>query len=172
MAKGPKGLSCFEKKTAKHFLKWKKKFKNLDIPGKLYKDYFQLNNNLLKMPSSICFSTFCEPIQKVVLKGSVSWDFLSPFFSWFEQIWAPDKQGKVFCNLVSISFCTPWSQNHNLWESLDAFNLNQSGPFRYLNPCGLVTMFVTLQERPVRAIKCTLAAWRTGEVPHIFAPNV
>ena len=32
-AKGPKGLSCFEKQTAKHFLKLKK-FKNLGITGK------------------------------------------------------------------------------------------------------------------------------------------
>ena len=31
-----KGLSCFEKQTAKHFLNLKK-FKNLGIPGKLYK---------------------------------------------------------------------------------------------------------------------------------------
>ena len=34
-AKGPKGLSCFEKQTAKHFLKLKK-FKNMGIPGKLF----------------------------------------------------------------------------------------------------------------------------------------
>ena len=34
VAKGPKGLSCFKKQTAKHFLKLKK-FKNLGIPGKL-----------------------------------------------------------------------------------------------------------------------------------------
>ena len=43
-AKGPKGLSCFEKQTAKHFLKLKK-FKNLGIPGKLYVDYFPFYNN-------------------------------------------------------------------------------------------------------------------------------
>ena len=43
-AKGPKGLSCFEKQTAKHFLKLKK-FKNLGIPGKLYGDYFSFYNN-------------------------------------------------------------------------------------------------------------------------------
>ena len=64
VAKCPKGLSCFEKQTAKHFLKLKK-FKNLGIPGKLYKDYFHFNIYLLKIPFSICFSTFCEPIQKV-----------------------------------------------------------------------------------------------------------
>ena len=43
-AKGPKGLLCFEKQTAKHFLKLKK-FKNLSIPGKLYVDYFPFFNN-------------------------------------------------------------------------------------------------------------------------------
>ena len=64
VAKCPKGLSCFEKQTAKHFLKWKE-VQNLGIPGKLYKDYFHFANNLLKMPFSICFSTFCELIQKV-----------------------------------------------------------------------------------------------------------
>ena len=32
----------------------------------------------------------------------------------------PDKQGKVFCNLVSISFCTPRSQNHNLLTLIKA----------------------------------------------------
>ena len=163
-----KGSHVLKRKLLNIFLSEKQIF-FWDIPGKLYKDYFQLNNNLLKMPSSICFSTFCEPIQKVVLKGSVSWDFLSPFFSWFEPIWA--LINRVKCFVIWFRFHSA-HQNHNLWESLDAFNLNQSGPFRYLNPCGLVTMFVTLQERPVRAIKCTLAAWRTGEVPHIFAPNV
>ena len=40
-AKGPKGLSCFEKQTAKHFLKLKNLI-NLGIPGKLYVDYFYL----------------------------------------------------------------------------------------------------------------------------------
>ena len=43
-AKGPKGFSCFEKQTAKHFLKLKK-FKNLGIPGKLYVYYFPFYNN-------------------------------------------------------------------------------------------------------------------------------
>ena len=45
-AKGPKKLSCFEKQTAKHFLKLKK-LKNLGIPGKLklYIDYFPCYNN-------------------------------------------------------------------------------------------------------------------------------
>ena len=43
-AKGPKGLSYFEKQTAKHFLKLKK-FKILGIPGKLYLDYFPFSNN-------------------------------------------------------------------------------------------------------------------------------
>ena len=43
-AKGPKGLSCFKKQTAKHFLKLKK-LKNLGIPGKLYVDYFPFYNN-------------------------------------------------------------------------------------------------------------------------------
>ena len=43
-AKDPKGLSCFEKQTAKYFLKFKK-FKNLGIPGKLYADYFPFYNN-------------------------------------------------------------------------------------------------------------------------------
>ena len=43
-AKGPKGLSCFEKQTAKHFLKLKF-LKNLDVPGKLYVDYFPFYNN-------------------------------------------------------------------------------------------------------------------------------
>ena len=28
----------------------------------------------------------------IVLKGSVSWDFRPPVFSWFEPIWAPDKR--------------------------------------------------------------------------------
>ena len=62
-AKGPKGLSCFEMQTAKHFLKLNK-FKNLGIPGKLYVDYFPFYNNYLKMPFSICFLAFCLPIQK------------------------------------------------------------------------------------------------------------
>ena len=43
-AKGPKGLSSFEKLTDKHFLKLKK-FKNLGNPGKLYVDYFPFYNN-------------------------------------------------------------------------------------------------------------------------------
>ena len=43
-AKGPIGLSCFEKQTAKHFLKLNK-LKNLGIPGKLYVDYFPFYNN-------------------------------------------------------------------------------------------------------------------------------
>ena len=67
VAKCPKGLSCVEKQTAKHFLKWKKS-KNLAISGKLYNDYFHFNNDLLKMHFSTCFSTFCEPIQKVRIK--------------------------------------------------------------------------------------------------------
>ena len=66
-AKGPKGLSCFEKQTAKHFLKLNK-FKNLGIPGKLYVDYFPFYNNQLKMPFSICFSAFCLHSQKVRTK--------------------------------------------------------------------------------------------------------
>ena len=41
---GPKGLSCFEKQTAKKFLKLKK-LKNLGIPGKLYVDYYPFYNN-------------------------------------------------------------------------------------------------------------------------------
>ena len=36
------------------------------------------------------------------VKGSVSWDFKPPIFSWFEPIWVSDKQAKVFLNLVSI----------------------------------------------------------------------
>ena len=56
-AKGPKGLSCFEKQTAKHFLKWKK-FKNLGIPGKLYVDYFQFNINLIKCLFLYAFQHF------------------------------------------------------------------------------------------------------------------
>ena len=44
--------------------------KNLGIPEKIFKDYyFHLSNNLLKMPFSIFFSTFCEPIQKVRTKA-------------------------------------------------------------------------------------------------------
>ena len=38
-----------------------------------------------------------------ILKGSLSGDFRPLFFSWFETIWAPDKQPKVFLNFVSIS---------------------------------------------------------------------
>ena len=74
-ATGPNKFLClilifmlYEKQTAKHFLKLKK-FKNLGIPGKLYKDYFHFNIYLLKIPFSICFSTFCEPIQKVETKS-------------------------------------------------------------------------------------------------------
>ena len=37
------------------------------------------------------------------LKGSVSRDFGPQFFSWFEPIWATDKQVNVFSNSVSIS---------------------------------------------------------------------
>ena len=40
----------------------------MGIPQKLYKDYFHFNNILLKIPFSICFSTFCEHIQKVRTK--------------------------------------------------------------------------------------------------------
>ena len=40
-----------------------------------------------------------------LFKGSVSRDFWPLFFPWFKPIWAPDKQAKVFSNLVSIS---PW----------------------------------------------------------------
>ncbi len=68
MAKCPKGLSCFKKQTAKHFLKLKK-FKNLGIPGKLYKDYFHFNIYFLKISFFVCFSTFCETIQKVRTKS-------------------------------------------------------------------------------------------------------
>ena len=39
----------------------------MGIPGKLYKDYFNFNNNLLNMPFSICFPTFCDAIQKIVI---------------------------------------------------------------------------------------------------------
>ena len=61
------------------------------------------------------------------LKGSVSRDFRPQFFSWFEPIWTPDKQAKVFSNSVLIlprysitkfekfdsAVCmTPWSQNY------------------------------------------------------------
>ena len=43
-AKGPKGLSCFEKQTAKHILLWVfGKF------GKLCKDYFHIYGNFLKI---------------------------------------------------------------------------------------------------------------------------
>ena len=66
-AKGPKGLSLFEKQSAKHFLKLKK-FKNLCILRKLYVDCFPFYNNQLKRPFSICFSAFCLPIQKVRTK--------------------------------------------------------------------------------------------------------
>ena len=34
----------------------------------------------------------------MIFKGSVSWDFRPPFFSWFNPIWALDKQAKVFSN--------------------------------------------------------------------------
>ena len=37
-----------------------------------------------------------------VHKLSVSRDFRPPFLSWFEPIWAPDKQANVFSNSVSI----------------------------------------------------------------------
>ena len=37
------------------------------------------------------------------LKGSVSPDYPPLFFLWSEPTWAPDKQAKVFSNLVSIS---------------------------------------------------------------------
>ena len=38
-----------------------------------------------------------------LFKGSVSRDLRPPFFSWFDPIWAPDKQAKVFSNSLSIS---------------------------------------------------------------------
>ena len=38
-----------------------------------------------------------------LFKGSVSRDLRPPFFSWFNPIWAPDKQAKVFSNSLSIS---------------------------------------------------------------------
>ena len=37
------------------------------------------------------------------VKRSVSRDFLTFIFSWFEPFGAPDKQAKIFSNLVSIS---------------------------------------------------------------------
>ena len=40
------------------------------------------------------------------LKGSVSRDFRLIFFSWFKPTWAPDKQSKVFLNLISIRYLT------------------------------------------------------------------
>ena len=41
------------------------------------------------------------PKQKIHIKGSVSRDFRPPVFLWFEPIWAPDKQAKVFSNSIS-----------------------------------------------------------------------
>ena len=73
-------------------------------------------NNL----GGIC--VYCEVI--FFLKGSVSWDFQPPFFSWFEPIWAPDKQAKVsFSNPVlillrySIAKFTPRNPNFRLSKS-------------------------------------------------------
>ena len=64
----------------------------------------------------------------------MSQDFRPPvFFSWFEPIWASDKQAKVFLSSVLITprysnflkssavGIPPRSQNRNLWESLVAF---------------------------------------------------
>ena len=41
--------------------------------------------------------------QMCTVKGSVSRDVIPLFFSWFEPIWATDKQAKVFSNYCSIS---------------------------------------------------------------------
>ena len=43
----------------------------------------------------------------VRLKGIVTRDFRPPIFSWFEPIWAPDKQPKVFS--ISVSFSPRYS---------------------------------------------------------------
>ena len=64
----------------------------------------------------------------------MSRDFRPPvFFSWFEPLWASDKQAKVFLSSVLITprysnllissavGIPPQSQNRNLWESLVAF---------------------------------------------------
>ena len=61
-----KGSHVLKSKLLNIFLS--EKFENLGNPGILYKDYFHFNKNLLKMPFSISFSTFCEPIQKVRTK--------------------------------------------------------------------------------------------------------
>ena len=55
------------------------------------------------MPTqSLSFHNFWNSSTKR-LKGSVSRDFRPLFCSWFEPIWAHDKQSKVFLNSVSIS---------------------------------------------------------------------
>ena len=59
--------------------------------------------------------------QYLSLKESVSRNFLPPFFSWFELIQAPDKQAKVFSNLLAISprysIRSQKSKNWTLWWS-------------------------------------------------------
>ena len=74
--------------------------------------------------------TLC--LNMLFLKGVCHEIFYLQFFSWFEPIWAPDKQAKVFSNSVSISprylitkfekidsaVCsTPRSQNFSLSNS-------------------------------------------------------
>ena len=52
-----KGSQVLKSKLLNIFLS-EKKFKNLVIPGKLYVDYFQFNNNLLKCLFLYAFQHF------------------------------------------------------------------------------------------------------------------
>ena len=46
------------------------------------------------------------PVMWIRLKGVCHEIFDLYFFSWFKPIWAPDKQSKVFLNLISIRYLT------------------------------------------------------------------